>query len=475
MRRPWLGTLAAVAALALPIGGVAAAETHYTSGTRGKPPFIGLTVAGGKVTKVNWWLLEDCGQIFKGPTHLNAPIKRDGRFNGSVSYSIPGNLGGSSGGTHIWGRIYGATATVTIDDYSSGQSQSICEGRHTFHAVRVVPGPPHPPTPTLAFNWSRPEPIQPDGTTALNWVACPSAKLCVAVDDRGGVLTSTAPAHYGRWTKRAQDIAPDGKRSSLLAVACPSMSLCVAVDHNGGVLSSTHPTRTGSWTRAEVDPGNPVLGVSCPSMRLCVAFDSVGFFTANVLASVDPAGGAHAWTLKPMPNESRPFAISCPSVRLCVMGAYDTDLFVSRNPLGGARAWREINPGIDSSFLRGSVACPSTSLCVANDLDGDLVTSTTPMVAKNRSWRWRGGLITRNAPNGTATACPSTHLCVAIRAWPNPGGAGPSDALVTRTPTKPLWRRNRVDDAQVNAISCPSTKLCVAVDARGRAVLGIGR
>jgi hypothetical protein len=472
MRR-WVGAVVALGALTL--CAVAAGKTHYTSGTPGKAPFIGLTVSGGRVTKVNWVLLEDCGQTFNGPTHLNARIKRNGRFSGSVTYSIPGNLGGSSGGTHIWGRINAATATVTIDDYSSGQSQSICEGRHRFLAVRVVPGPPHPPAPTLAFDWLRPEPIQPHGTTALNWVACPSAKLCVAVDDRGAVLSTTAPTHYGRWIKRAQDIAPNGKRASLAAVACPSMSLCVAVDHNGGVLSSTHPTRTGSWRRAEIDPGNPVLGIACPSTHLCVAFDSVGFFTANVLASVDPAGGAHAWTLKPMPNESRPFAIACPSVRLCVMGAYDTDLFVSRNPRGGKRAWRNITPGIDSSFLRGSVACPSTSLCVANDLNGDLVTSTTPTVPRSRSWYWRGGLIARNAPNETATACPSTRLCVAIRSWPNPDGAGPADALVTRTPTKPMWKRNRVDSAQVNGISCPSTRLCVAVDARGRAILAIGR
>ena len=72
---------------------VAAGKTHYTSGTPGKAPFIGLTVSGGRVTKVNWVLLEDCGQILNGPTHLNARIKRNGRFSGSVTYSIPGKPG----------------------------------------------------------------------------------------------------------------------------------------------------------------------------------------------------------------------------------------------------------------------------------------------------------------------------------------------------------------------------------------------
>lgn len=39
-----------------------------------------------------------------------------------------------------------------------------------------------------AFTWSRPELIQPRGTTALDAVSCPGARLCVAVDARGRIL-----------------------------------------------------------------------------------------------------------------------------------------------------------------------------------------------------------------------------------------------------------------------------------------------
>jgi hypothetical protein len=117
---------------------VAVSKTHYTSGKRGKAPYVSLTVSGGKVKTVNWWMKEDCGytETDHGATHLNTPIKRDGSFNRSITWSYPGWLGGSSGGTHIWGRLKGNTATVTVDDYASGQSQSPCEGRHTFHARR---------------------------------------------------------------------------------------------------------------------------------------------------------------------------------------------------------------------------------------------------------------------------------------------------------------------------------------------------
>jgi hypothetical protein len=87
------------------------------------------------VTTVQWWVNEDCGYTDHGTTHLNLRINRSGRFNGTDNHSVPGWLGGSSWGQHIWGRLTGTTATVTVDDYSSGQSQSICDGQHTFHAT----------------------------------------------------------------------------------------------------------------------------------------------------------------------------------------------------------------------------------------------------------------------------------------------------------------------------------------------------
>ena len=138
MRRWSIGVVVLVSALALCARAVAASKTYYTSGKPGKPPFVSLTVSGGKVTIVHWVMNEDCVDIetHHGPTRLNARIKRNGRFNKTVTFSYPGYLGGSSGGTHIWGRLNGATATVTIDDYASGQSQSPCEGKHTFHARR---------------------------------------------------------------------------------------------------------------------------------------------------------------------------------------------------------------------------------------------------------------------------------------------------------------------------------------------------
>ena len=138
MIRRWLtGVAVVVGALSLCVGAVAASKTYYRSGRRGKAPYISVTVSRGQVRTVNWWMNEQDCPPGHGPTHLNTRIKRNGRFNETITYSIPGWLGGWSGGTHIWGRLSGSTATVTIDDWSSGQSVSICEGKHTFHAVRA--------------------------------------------------------------------------------------------------------------------------------------------------------------------------------------------------------------------------------------------------------------------------------------------------------------------------------------------------
>src|SRR5436309_307405 len=101
----WIGMAVTVGALTLSISAIAASERFYASGTWAKAPYIFFTISGGKVTKVDWFLYEDCGEVDHGPTHLNAPIKPNGRFNKTVSYSIPGSLGGFSGGTHIWGRL----------------------------------------------------------------------------------------------------------------------------------------------------------------------------------------------------------------------------------------------------------------------------------------------------------------------------------------------------------------------------------
>ncbi len=139
-----------------------------------------------------------------------------------------------------------------------------------------------------------PDPHDPYGEKVdnLTAVSCPSERLCVAVDDRGNVLTSTDPTGGPRtWAKRHVD----RRGGRLTAVSCPSASLCVAVDVHGNALASTEPARPGTWIANYVDRGadhitgrqTSLTGVSCPSLSLCVVVDSAG----NVVTGSAPATG----------------------------------------------------------------------------------------------------------------------------------------------------------------------------------------
>jgi hypothetical protein len=128
----------AISALALCTAAAAASKTHYMSGKPGKAPYVSVTVSGGKVKTVAWVLKLDCGGTAKGPTHANTRI-RNGRFNYHNNF-IGGPPFDTEVDIHIFGRLNGNSATVTVDFSSSGLSQSVCEGKHTFHATTAAPG-----------------------------------------------------------------------------------------------------------------------------------------------------------------------------------------------------------------------------------------------------------------------------------------------------------------------------------------------
>ena len=103
----------------------------------------------------------------------------------------------------------------------------------------------------------------------LGGIACPSRRLCVALDG-SDIDTSTTPAR-GRWHERGA-ITPD----QLDTIACPTESLCVAGDSGGNVLTATDPTgATHAWSTTAIDTG-AIESLACASARLCVAGDDTG-------------------------------------------------------------------------------------------------------------------------------------------------------------------------------------------------------
>ncbi|HEY1590951.1 MAG TPA: hypothetical protein VGF81_04110 [Solirubrobacteraceae bacterium] len=135
--------------------------------------------------------------------------------------------------------------------------------------------------------WSSPTLIDPAPSQqfptsgSLVGVSCPTARLCVAVDDAGNVFTSSNPA-IGSWTRTATQLPAPA------AIACPPAQLCVVVTGYGDVVSSTNPGAAGAtWRRVRVDP-KPLVGFSCPSVQKCVAVDRAG----NAVSTVNPSGVA---------------------------------------------------------------------------------------------------------------------------------------------------------------------------------------
>jgi hypothetical protein len=166
---------------------------------------------------------------------------------------------------------------------------------------------------------------------ALLSVSCPSVSLCVAGDSYGEVVTSTDPTGgRGAWNVAYVDrnffigmIAPGGQ-TSLTSVSCPSTSLCVASDERGGVVTSNDPAGGSSAWRLTVAAAPPSFGIdslSCPSASRCIALNAG---TSDAVLTDEPRSGT-TWVpvvIKPgdeEPNARSLTSISCPSVLFCAV------------------------------------------------------------------------------------------------------------------------------------------------------------
>jgi hypothetical protein len=371
-----------------------------------------------------------------------------------------------------------------------------------------------------------------NGLRGLRAISCPTVSLCAAIDASGNVVTSTDPGGADTWnvahvdsntTNCGYPVVPCQAR--FLGVSCVSISWCLAWDEAGYVLTSTAPTiGAAGWSNTKIiDPMNDRLrAVSCPSASLCVAVGGQG----DVFTSTTPAGSRDAWHSAlvdsgPCPlgaNSGTPtvplchdkslgtgppgprwlLAISCPSVALCVAGDAEGNVLTSTDPTGGPGAWKvtyvdhEIEAGsmaVDDQAELISIACPSVSLCIASDGAGNVLTSKDPTGGAS-AWTLRRVVHVESAPPTALEdlSCPSTMRCLGLYrhgtdyadvnydafgegSW-NPvsiDGVKPPPS-VSCPSSSPLCVT-----ADATGISCPSTQLCVAVDEAGNAIIGEAR
>lgn len=300
-----------------------------------------------------------------------------------------------------------------------------------------------------SLTWSAPIPLDLANGT-LRAVSCPSASLCVAVDQSGNVVTSTNPTGGpSAWTAASIDAS----NLFLNGVSCQTASLCVAVDGNGDAVRSTNPTGGASaWSTTPIS-ANGLNGVSCPSTTsLCVAVDGGG----DVVTSTN---GGSTWS-SPVNVDSSTLltAVSCTSAPLCVAVDQNGNSVASTDPTGGALKWTTTTADSGDDLL--SVSCvPGSTSCVAVAYGGNAVSTIDGST-------WSSPVTLGGSPL-IGVSCPSALLCVAV------DGAGNLWSSSDPFAASPTWNSVSVDASAayyMSAISCASAALCVAVDTNGSAL-----
>jgi len=261
-------------------------------------------------------------------------------------------------------------------------------------------------------------PVRIDSYGDLTGVSCPTTALCVAVDSVGNVVTSIDPtAAKPVWSKPVRidaTAAAGGGYAGLAGVSCPSASLCVAVDNaaTGNVLVSTDPTGGAKDWKLSALSG-VLTSVSCPSTTLCVAAGTQHFYATN------PAGGSTAWHATGGPIGFGVLSsIDCSSSSLCVSVGYGNTssgfAMTSTDPRGSAATWKTASvvptPPPPGEGVLDAVGCAGTALCVALDGADNAYTTTAPAQG---TWSGPAAIRPKSASQTNAISC-TTTFCVVV-------------------------------------------------------------
>jgi hypothetical protein len=297
--------------------------------------------------------------------------------------------------------------------------------------------------------WSAATTPEPAGTSIARFdgVACPAAKMCVAVgaDFVGLGSANTNPIlatwNGSKWTLDKIKEPAGGSDGFLEGVACSSPRQCLAV---GDFVTKSNATQNlveswngSTWTASgPVDSStsfNLLNAVACPARNNCVA---VGQYrnAANADVTFTDQWNGSTWTPQPTPSPAGGLArlngVACPSTTSC-MSVGNSESTTSSVPptdtlaehLTGSK-WTQSRPGNPSRNSQPSnnlnaVSCPGLKNCVAV---GAYASKSGAAVALGEKWNGSKWTVdaTPKAPKGTVgsyffgIACTSTTHCLAI-------------------------------------------------------------
>jgi hypothetical protein len=317
-------------------------------------------------------------------------------------------------------------------------------------------------------------------------VSCPTASICVAVGNRGTIVTSdNAEGGAGAW--RSETAQPgayvggapgEADRTSpgtFESVSCPTAGMCAAVTYAGDFYASGDPVGGAStWRATDLDGDGAdthLKSVSCPAPTFCVAVAAgSGAVGANgggkVIGIGNPLSASISLTQIQLDGSMELQAVSCPSPAFCIAVANKGRIVISSNPGGAAPVWTEI--GTPGPGDLEAVDCPTESLCLAGNARGNVLSSADANAAAPD---WRGVNTGPSVPI-TGISCPTVSRCAAVD---NNG-----DVAVSINPTGPpgSWSVTNLipflsggsQGQPFNAlfgISCPTVDFCAAAGSQG--------
>jgi photosystem II stability/assembly factor-like uncharacterized protein len=272
-------------------------------------------------------------------------------------------------------------------------------------------------------------------------------------------LTSTTPL----WTQRSSTFA-------FADVACPTTKICVAIDGQDHVARSSNGGL--SWKSVAV-PVHVVAtsDISCSSASRCVIAAVGGTLGASSQPPrflVTKDAGAH-WTLVAPPDGVTSIdAVDCPTVTECVgMGASTNpnrgEMLMSSN---GGSSWRTESAFADPGF--GGIACVTASTCVRasggyND-NGPVPEVVAVTRDGGRTFTSLGTLPGVEQVN--RLACPTVTTCLAVGSSLTQGEPTPGDGIAYATTNGGRsWHRAAVPSAttELNGVACVSERECFAL------------
>ncbi len=325
--------------------------------------------------------------------------------------------------------------------------------------------------------WTAPAAVD---NSPIDSIACPTTRLCVAVDRAGDVLWSTNPAGGSR-TWHAANV--DG-RTELTGIACPS-SGAVRGRRRRGQRGHRRRTRPADGRRGRSPRSIPArprttptprgrsfcAASSCPSTGLCVAVDGVG----NALASTDPAGGATAWTITHA-DANRSYGcigagltcqpplvgVSCPSIARCAAVDFSGNVLTTQNPTAPGPWAQHADRRQSAQLAVGDLVSAYRLLC-----DGGRDGGPRDHVQPGRAHR---AARARAARRAVRDLVPVASLCLAsaqTRAGLSGllGSYNPAARGIDLVAEQPRWRSMRSRARQ------PS--MCVAADDQGDVAAGL--